>query len=237
MRWIAPLAQMALGLAATVLGFDSGRVIDLALGIGLPAKPLVVLGLPLLVGLAGIALFGLGVWRTWTLVDQPPPPDDWAEALRSVAEEYGAQLRPDPDGGVSLSTVSDNSKLVVVIQPPPSGLVSLWFGRPGLQALLVTAVRDGVRPEGRHTDGRWRLVGGGGTWELRAETPQPARGLLRDVHFVEDLNRLMAWPMVQAVRHDHEGVEVLAALPEPERLGGLVRSCLLTARSMARVNS
>jgi hypothetical protein len=56
------------------------------------------------------------------------------------------------------------------------------------------------------------------------------------VRFVEDLNRLMAWPTVRAVRHDDAGLEVLSGLPEPERLEGLARSSLLLARSLARSN-
>ncbi len=233
MRWFAPLVQMALGLVGAALGFESETLLNFVSLWGMPTPLSVVLGLPLAVGLGGLLAFMAGLWRTWALLSHPGGQEVWASALISVAEEYGTEVLVDAAHGVSLSTVTDGTRLEVVLTPHGDRLMSLWFGCPGLQALLITAVRGAGSSEGND---RWRLVGRRGSWELWAETPASARGLLDEVRFVEDLNRLMAWPTVRAVRHDDVGVEVLAELPEPDRLGGLVRSSLLLARSLARSN-
>ncbi len=233
MRWFAPLVQMAVGLVCAALGFEGGLLLELVRGLGLPTPVPVVLGLPLGVGLGGVLAFAGGLWRVWLLLSWPGGLELWQQALQPFADEYGAEIHADSTRGVSTATVTDGTRLEVVVQPTSERHMSLWFGRPGQQSVLFVAVQGHGSSDG---DGRWRLVGRRGSWELWAETPASARGLLDEVRLVEDLNRLMAWPMVRAVRHDDAGVEVLAELPEPERLAGLVRSSLLLARSLARVN-
>jgi hypothetical protein len=224
---------MAVGLVGAVMGFQAQLLLDMTVGVGVPNSPQLVLILPVAVGLSGGFAFGSGLWRTWKLLAWTDNNEVWAHALSEVAREYGAVVTAKGQDGVGLATVTDGTRFEVRIVVQGDSRVVLWFGRPGLQAILITAVRGAATSQG---DGHWRLVGRRSTWELWAESPATARGLLDEVRFVEDLNRLMSRPSVRAIRHDDRGVEVLAGLPEPQSLGGLVRSALLVARSLAVIN-
>ncbi len=233
MRLSGPLMRL---VAGTLLGLSAlwpDVVFVVLTGLGVAPPPWATALLPIGMAVTGAGLFAWGLWTSWVALDGGDERAKWLEALADVATEYGASLSPTSHGGVSLTTTTDGVRLEVSVQPQDEQVITVWYGQPAQQDLLITVVaHDGTGGESF----AWRQVGRRGRWELRAQTPATARGLLDEVPFVEEMNRLMSRPQVRAIRHDADGVEVLLSLPDPQDASLLVRSALQACRCLARLN-
>lgn len=219
-----------------------------ALGFMAPSVQLLAdgyeLGLP--PGLAGLRIiqgvgYGLGVVALvaaivgFVSIVQDPTEHylPYAEALAPLAAEHGRDVEIDGKNGLGFVSVAEGPRVEVLVQPLEPGLSTIWVNAPGRQRLLFIPVRDDTLAD----DPDWRRVGAREGWVLRAELPSAARAFLDEGGLSSELSRLLSLPQVRAVRHDHEGIEIIADLLPPQDLRLFLHAGLSVSRRLRRLNS
>lgn len=182
----------------------------------------------------GLALMGLGAWRGLQISqDRSAEYGPFVEPLTRLSGEFGARLEQHPTEGLMFRSQYHAAALEVLVQPLEPTRLCLLLAAPAQQRLMVLAAHGAGSDL---DDAEWRLVGRRNAWVLRAPMPALARPLLDDAELAQHLDEVCAFPELVGVRHDQDGVQVLASGMEPERVVDFLRTALTVARVLQARN-
>lgn len=178
----------------------------------------------------GCTAIALALRSLWTILLPPPEYGPFVDAITPVALELGGSVRA-ARGVIAFQSAVGRDRLQLRLDLH-DGELGLWLDAPARRRLLVVPLSD---PGAGGEHDRWHLLDQTQTWELRGDNPAPS-SLLDDVPTVQVVTRLMDCPEVLALRHDENGVAVMAAQPTERRLPVVARAAVEAMRRLRMVN-
>jgi hypothetical protein len=224
---VALLAYIVAGLpfvaGGALAGFLPVYVVDVAtaLGSGLSA-------IAATVGTACIVI-GLAWWYQQTRSEADFK--RYEVDLTRLANEFGKKIWIKPALGIGFSSGTGGVRVDIRINPARGFVLVYADCNPKAHFFAM-----GPRPDGKPPRG-WARLGGGDHWEMFCTERGRGRQLYSDFAFRDVMEELFGSLQVQIVRHDDDGIEVVANIVDPGRAEGVIRRALKGVYWLAENNT
>ena len=225
--FVALVAFLLAGLPATLdsgsLGFAPGWLRSLGELIRHSLVPI----------FGGIGIFSTVAGLAWWLLQTRAEADfgRYEADLTRLANEFGKKIWIKPSLGIGFSSATGGVRVDIRINPARGFVLVYADCDPKTSFYAMSPQPDRKVPRG------WQKLGGGDHYEMFVNHRNKGRQLFGDFAFRDVMEELFGSLNLQIVRHDDDGIEVVAELVEPGKAEGVIRRALKGVYWLAENNT
>ncbi len=181
----------------------------------------------------GVGIFAGVAGLSWWLLQTRAEADfgRYEADLTRLANEFGKKIWIKPSLGIGFSSGTGGVRVDIRINPARGFVLVYADCDPKTSFYAMVPQPDRKVPRG------WQRLGGGDHWEMFVNHRNQGRQLYADFAFRDVMEELFGSLNLQIVRHDDDGIEVVAELVDPGRAEGVIRRALKGVYWLAENNT